>query len=114
MPAGGLANRTRAALGIDPAGMMTGLPGVWLSLAAERVQRPLRPRGNDPPKSEARPEAEGWRSRLTESRGGAPKGERAPPSTQRHPLDAAKWKVRLSALCPLRFSLGRSVRDIVA
>jgi hypothetical protein len=82
VPAGGFATCSRAALGIDPAGTKTGLPGVWLSLAAERVQRPLRPAGNDPPKSEARPKAEGWRSRHTESRGGAPKGERAPLSTR--------------------------------
>jgi hypothetical protein len=34
----GFALRSRAALGIDPAGMTTGLPGVWLSLAVERVQ----------------------------------------------------------------------------
>ena len=98
VPARGLANCSRAALGIDPAGMTTGLPGVWLSLAVERVQRPLRPAGNDPPKSEARPEAEWWRSRLNESRGGAPKGERIPLDAQPHPYDAAKGRLRLSAL----------------
>ena len=31
---------SRAASGIDPAGMMTGLPGVWLNLAAERASSP--------------------------------------------------------------------------
>ena len=33
-----VAVRSRAASGIDPAGITTGLPGVWLNLAAERVQ----------------------------------------------------------------------------
>jgi len=96
VPAGGFATCSRAALGIDPAGTKTGLPGVWLSLAAARVRKPAirlardeMGRGNEPPKSEARPEAEGWRTRLTESRGGAPKGERIPLDALRHPSGAA-------------------------
>jgi hypothetical protein len=57
VPAGDLANRSRAALGIDPAGITTGLPGVWLNSAVERASSPLFIRCQ-----EARPEAEGWRS----------------------------------------------------
>ena len=36
--------------------------------------------------------------RLNESRGGAPKGERASQSALPHPYDAAKGRLRLSAL----------------
>ena len=66
-------------------------PGVWLHATMRRALRSLLC-------PEARPEAEWWRSRHNESRGGAPKGERAPLSTQPHPSDAAIGWMRLSAL----------------
>jgi hypothetical protein len=44
------------------------------------------------------PKLSGGVLRHNESRGGAPKGERAPPSTQPHPPDAAIGWMRLSAL----------------
>jgi hypothetical protein len=39
-PAGGFAVRSRAVLGIVPAGITTGLPGVWLTWPAERIESP--------------------------------------------------------------------------
>ena len=33
--------RSRAASGIDPAGITTGLPGVWLNVAVERASSPF-------------------------------------------------------------------------
>ena len=96
-PACGFALRSRAASGIDPAGMTTGLPGVWLSLAAERVRKPawtevraevtIRQRAKRGPKLSSG-------ASHNKSRGGAPKGERADRKARaasvrcRHWLDA--------------------------
>jgi hypothetical protein len=92
--------RSRAASGIDPAGITTGLPGVWLSLAVERVQSPtygaevtIRQRAKRGPK------LSGGASHH-ESRGGAPRGERAPPSTLRHPMMPPTEGAPVGALLP--------------
>jgi hypothetical protein len=70
-PAGGFAIRSRAVLGIVPAGITTGLPGVWLTWPAEKVESPqgLKPQGLKPDgyfygsaDRKARPGAERWRS----------------------------------------------------
>ena len=60
-PARGFAIRSRAVLGIVPAGITTGLPGVWLTWLAERIESP---QGHfyRSANREARPGAEWWRS----------------------------------------------------
>jgi hypothetical protein len=94
VPAGGLANRSRAALGIGPAGITTGLPGVWLNSAAERASSPLpsavRKRG---PKLRG-----GVRSPNREPRWSAERRARRSQGALPHPYRCGHGWMRLSAL----------------